>query len=349
MIFYVVTATHRYTIDAYLQTWGRALMPRVRVLPHEQLEHRRWFQRGTYVFADLERLSAPRLGLAAAVADGLAAGGARVLNHPARALRRYDLLRALHAAGINRFNAHRLADRAHARLPAFLRVENDHTGSLTPLLNTRDEVDKATAALDPRVDRGSVIAVEYCHTADGSGTFRKYAAVRVGDRTIPRHVLFSPEWVDKHPDVVTDAYAAEEAAYVATHPHAAALDRIFEIARIDFGRIDYSVLDGAVQAWEINTNPTITMPPGDVAESRLAGQARASRQITEAMDAIDTPTAPPDIRVTVPRDVEAALGVGLPHRVLRAAGRAARRAERIRPVGKLLRRWDRLMDAYVRY
>ena len=32
---------------------------------------------------------------------------------------------------------------------------------------------------------------------------------------------------------------------------------MFQIAGIDYGRIDYSMLDGEPQVWEINTNPTV--------------------------------------------------------------------------------------------
>ena len=136
MIFYFVTPEHRYTIDGYLRAWGRSLRSRVRVLPYTRLLLHRRFAPGTYIFSDLERLSDVELTASGAVADGLIAAGARVLNHPARVLRRYELLRALHGAGINRFNAHRLPRRGEARLPAFLRLADEHTGSLTPVLRT---------------------------------------------------------------------------------------------------------------------------------------------------------------------------------------------------------------------
>jgi hypothetical protein len=49
----------------------------------------------------------------------------------------------------------------------------------------------------------------------------------------------------------------EELEYVRTNPHRAQLEEIFTIAGVGYGRIDYSLLDGAVQTWEINLNPTI--------------------------------------------------------------------------------------------
>src|ERR1700754_3796179 len=52
---------------------------------------------GTYISTDLERLPAERLGELAKDWDRLAAaGGNRLLNHPVRAMRRYELLRTLY-------------------------------------------------------------------------------------------------------------------------------------------------------------------------------------------------------------------------------------------------------------
>ena len=300
MIFYLVTPEHRYTIDVYLGEWGRALRSRVRVVPYTGLSYRRRFARGTYVFSDLERLSAVELAAAAALADALLAAGARVLNHPGRVLRRYPLLRALHDAGINRFNAHSLERRDEARLPAFLRLQDEHAGSLTPVLQTSFELESALAELPPELDRGRVIVVEYCHTADAAGTFRKYSAFKIGPRLVPRHVLFSRNWVDRTSDLVTEAFVAEESEFFATHPHAAILARVFELARIDYGRIDYGLLDGEVQVWEINTNPMITARTGTIAPLRLPGQIWAAEQLAAAFAEIDSDADGPPVRFEAP-------------------------------------------------
>lgn len=50
---------------------------------------------------------------------------------------------------------------------------------------------------------------------------------------------------------------AEEHDYVEKNPHEGRLREVFRLARIDYGRMDYGMLDGQVQVWEINTNPTI--------------------------------------------------------------------------------------------
>ncbi len=61
-------------------------------------------------------------------------------------------------------------------------------------------------------------------------------------------------------DIQAPETAREELDYVRSNPHAEELREIFELARIDYGRIDYSVVDGCIQVWEINTNPMILIP-----------------------------------------------------------------------------------------
>ena len=72
--------------------------------------------------------------------------GSRMLNHPTRTLRRYDLLRALHAAGRNQFAAYRPSDDlTGVRFPVFLRREDDHDGRRSGLL---DDAATLSHALD---------------------------------------------------------------------------------------------------------------------------------------------------------------------------------------------------------
>jgi hypothetical protein len=143
-----------------------------------------------------------------------------------------------------------------------LRVANDHGGSVSPLL--RDATALAAALADlarARVSVDDKIVVEFCDTADEAGIYRKYAAFRVGDRIVPRHVFFSRSWQVQGWDLVDDARLGEELAYVERNPHAREVRAVFELAGIDYGRVDYGLTrDGRLQVWEINTNPTIVWP-----------------------------------------------------------------------------------------
>jgi hypothetical protein len=74
----------------------------------------------------------------------------------------------------------------------------------------------------------------------------------VGERTVPRHLFFSRNWQVKQADLVSPGQIAEELAYIEENPYAELLREVCRIARIGYGRIDYALLDGRPQIWEIN-------------------------------------------------------------------------------------------------
>src|SRR4249920_50075 len=99
MIFYLVKSEHARM--EYVTSWGSAPGGRMRFLYYEDLAHTT-FRPGTYIFADLETLSPAQMRVATDLAGELAHAGDRIqlLNHPARVLRRYELLRVLYDSGI---------------------------------------------------------------------------------------------------------------------------------------------------------------------------------------------------------------------------------------------------------
>ena len=264
MIHYLVTHAHRYTMDRYLESrsWdpAQALDRRIRVVPYHTLPASGELPTGAYIFADLERLTDAERAVAAHVWEQLqrAGEGIRLLNHPQRALSRYDLLRALHQTGINQFRAYRLDEAGSPRFPVFVRYEHRHEGSITPLLHTQDELDRAIAEAPIQDDdRRHLLVVEFCDTADQNGVYRKYGAFLIGDRVIPRGLMFDRHWVVKEFALIDDDKLREQDEYMNTNPHEEWIREVFRVARIDYGRLDYALLDGRPQAWEINTNPNI--------------------------------------------------------------------------------------------
>ena len=242
------------------------------------------FPKGVYIFADLERLSERDTARTAALWRALVESrcGVRTVNHPTRSLRRYELLRQLYERGINKFNVHRVSEaRWPERYPVFLRFENDHKGPRSPLLKNREELKAALRRLEQEDSpRENILIVEFCDTADTNGTYWKYGAFVMGGEVFPKNVQFSKHWVVKQTDSSREEMLAEERDYVQTNPHVDKLKEIFSLARIEFGRIDYAMLNGAIQVWEINTDPTITTgeskrsgprkPVYDAVERRMA-------------------------------------------------------------------------------
>ena len=289
MIFYVATRSHRYTMSLYLDGLGRAVRDRIRIVAYEELRGR--LPAGAFIFSDLERLTPWWRGFATRVHERLVAGGRRVLNDPARSLRRYDLQARL--AGWNDFRVFKAGEvPADLGFPVFLHGERDHDGPSTGLLPTRPELADAL-----RRQPGAMV-VEYLDTSDHDGVFRKYSAFRVGDAIFPRHLFFSRDWVVKLADLADERQVREELDYFERNPHEAELREIFDLSGIEYGRIDYALKDGRIQVWEINTNPTIAtdistwIPARKPVNERFV--ERMNHVLTELDD--DAPTDGPPVR-----------------------------------------------------
>lgn len=302
MITYVATAHHTYTMADYLDTWGRPLAATIRVLSYDELFAAEEVGAGTFVFSDLERLSEAGSRAAAQIWSALEAADApvRLLNAPQHVLRRQALLERLYEAGLNRFRSYRLTEtRTPERFPVFLRDANEHE-HFTPLLATQEELDRAVA--DLRCDGhglDELLMVEFCDVSDGAGLYRKYSAFRVADRLIPRHLIFSRSWALKEPDLIDDEKLREEWEYLETNPHLDELRQVFELAQVDYGRVDYGVKGGCVQAWEINTNPIVMLRPDRYHPAHLPVQEPFAAEIEAAFRAIDIDDGGRTIPVTV--------------------------------------------------
>jgi hypothetical protein len=320
VIYFLTTPESADTIRVYLKVAGGRLAGRLVPMVYDELFAAPVLPTGAYCFADLELLSDLERQRAAQRWQELAARGCRLLNHPTHSLLRYELLRELRRRGVNTFDVYRLADgESPKRFPVFLRTANDHKGSISPLLGSPEELDAATAALRARDERlDDKLVVEFCNTADADGLYRKYGAFIVGDRILPRHVFFSRHWVVKDWSVLDETLLREERAYLATNPHERQLREIFAAARIEYGRIDYSLRDGELQVWEINTNPIIigmgparggsAAPVGRTAGlravlrpawTRLTARVPALARLRERL----APSAPPAPPPPIPRAV----------------------------------------------
>jgi hypothetical protein len=340
MIFFLVTRAHSYTLNEYLQTWGRNQRWGVRAIFYDQVPYFRRLERGSYIFADLERLDASQMELATAIHQAIARAdhSVQLLNNPAKVLRREPMLRKLHRRGLNPFAVYRVGENLdRVKFPVFLRQDNNHDGSLTDLLHSREELDRAVADMRGKGARiEDLLIVEYCQTIGTDGVFRKYSAFRVAGRVMARHALFGPKWMLKFVTTVTAETVAEEERYVADHPHEKELTEIFDLANIDYGRIDYSLLDGRIVTWEINTNPMIVVDPMKIAPLRLPASARFALQFKDAMKAIDTEERVPAIPFQPPPNLLGQLGIRRRDLALRQAGVTLRRLGTLAP-------WQQMM------
>jgi hypothetical protein len=289
VIIVLCTAHHSYT-HAMLSR-GHGLD--VRVMAYHQAWRKARLPRATYVFTDTDRLGFWELELAARLYRALAAGGAKVLNDPARAMSRVTLLRTLRREGGNHFDAWRIEDAPeNLPFPVFLRTDSAHRGVISELLDSWPAVHQAVQmACGQGIPRRELILVQYRGEPVREGLYHKRAMFRIGSRMVPSLGVFESHWCSKRGElgIAGEAlYAAEQAALQGMSD-ADTVRRAFELAHLDYGRADYGVVDGQIEIYEINTNPTLPGSTDHPFESRRqAGQMVVTR-IIDAFRALDEP------------------------------------------------------------
>jgi len=280
MICFVAPQGQTFGVDEYLEQGGRSLQGRLVGRTYDQVLRGDEPAAACYVFAGTDQLTPTEWTLACRLWDALSASRPppRLLNDPRRVMHRHELLTTAHALGRNEFRAIRVgAVPADLRFPVFLRLEREHTGNLSPLLQDRRALRRALRRLRMRgYHPCHLLVVEYCDASGGDGLHRKFSAYAVGGPIIPCHLMRAPQWMTKSEVRALDEDAArEELEYVRCDSHAAWLRDTFAMARIDYGRIDYGVRGDRPQVWEINLNPTLGRRTGR--PSRMTDEQRALR------------------------------------------------------------------------
>lgn len=313
MISYWVDNPCRHGIENYLLSRGAPLASRFAVSLYEDLGPQVRLRGGSHIFAALDQLTPAGLELAGELCDRMgAASPAWVrLNHPRRVRLRRPLLDTLADLGLNDFRvwpANGPLDRV--RYPAFVRPANKHTGNMTELLDSPSALRQALRALRFRGARlEELLVVEYLHTADARGVFRKYSAYRIGSALVRTHLFAGHAWSLKAAGNEADLQAAREMQdYVTGDQDEEWLWRVFELAGIEYGRVDYARVDGRPQLWEINLTPWIcrnaSAPPApvppDVAEVRTLAREFAHERLRAAFLAIDACAAPAELTLQLP-------------------------------------------------
>jgi hypothetical protein len=247
----------------------------------------------TYIFTDFERLPPWRLFEAAILFRDLKKRGLKVLNNPAAAKSRYGTLRKLFRSGINQFNAYRVEEMVTPRRwPVFLRMEGDHAKPVSGLVTDSDQLRKAVAAA---VARGfpisAMLVVEYAGEPVRPGLFRKLSMFRVGPQLLGYTSAHDTQWLVKYgkPAIAPLELYDEEYRFVAEHSFRDAIAPAFDQAGIDYGRVDFGLVDGKPQIFEINTNPQLFLSPAQsTVERRNESVALFRENFIAALAAIDS-------------------------------------------------------------
>ncbi|MEE8104611.1 MAG: hypothetical protein V3T86_03655 [Planctomycetota bacterium] len=258
MIHYFTSKDGRVTIDRLQRFLPESAARRIQVLPYESLGTRGYLPYGAFIFASVEVQSPPFRDVLVRVAEKIRETCPEVplLNDPAHVMARYQLNRVLFERGINDYDVYRLDEvRAPTRYPVFLRREDDHCGNVTGLLNNEDEYRRAVAAVG--VARSDTLAVEFVDTRDETGAYRKYGAYILDGVIEPAHLFSSEEWMVKGAQHRDESDLKLEQEFLRARPHLDELGEIARLAGIQWGRVDYALLDGRIQIFEINTNPVV--------------------------------------------------------------------------------------------
>lgn len=295
MIVFLSTAHHTYTHEEVART---AQDSQVRLATYESLLGEVTLPAATYVFTDLDRLSPARLREVAKIYRQLRAAGLRVLNDPACFRSRCGFLRSLHDAGLNSFNAYRVEENVRPRRwPVFVRAQGEHDAPLSGLLASWEQVEAAVRqAVAKGVPLSQLMVVEYAAEPVRPGLFRKLACYRIGDAIVAHTCVHDAQWIVKYGKVgiAGEALYADELRIVRDNPYGPALRQAFDLAGVEYGRIDFGLVGGRIQVYEVNTNPDTKFGKADHPSPLRVESERVFRHnYLQALRAIDsTPPVP---------------------------------------------------------
>jgi len=283
----ITSAGHDYTLRCVSEALAaRGLRHELWTYP--QLFRAQQLPRSAYIFTDFDRLHPWQIELAARFHARLRQQDQTVLNDPRHFVPRTALLRRLHHAGINRFTCWLPGEAERPdRFPVFLRTIHAHRGVESGLLH---DPTAAEQALERALDRGLVICdlafVEYAaEPSDGSGRFRKHACYGIDGRMIRALSVTDTGWVAKHGILGAaseDDYANDLAEHL-SYPHGGLMREVFTLAGVEFGRIDYGMVAGRPQIYEINTNPAIAWTGSHPSADRIEVDRLIREEIIEAL------------------------------------------------------------------
>ncbi|MEP6835161.1 MAG: hypothetical protein ABJB74_17370 [Gemmatimonas sp.] len=250
----------------YAQVRGKEIAHRFHVTDYHTLSCEMTLTARAHLFSGIDQLSRIEREAVAEIWDQVKSQRplVKLFNDPRRVLTRFEVLQRLHTEGLNTFRVFRVdhADQVD-RFPVFVRSDKNHDGALTGLIRSADALRKSIRALRARgADMNDLMIVEYVDARADDGLYRKYAAFRVGDHVLPSHVLGHHHWMVKSEGGERNLrLARDEEQFNANGRYNDWILRAFKLAGIDYGRLDFGVVAGVPQAWEINMQPTVGRGP----------------------------------------------------------------------------------------
>jgi hypothetical protein len=292
MILFFTSPGHHYTLKGILKSPHRTAQVAVR--SYDWLARQQSVSASTCIFTDLDRLRHFELAFAARMHRQLKEGGVRVLNDPAQACQREELLFRLHKAGMNRFRAYRATlDPRPARFPVFFKCAAGHSQDISDLFWNQDELDRAIERLRTQgFPLTHMLVIEFANRPCREGVYRRHTIYRIGDRMVPANMVMEGSPFVKYGDVsvITDADRAEAIKEIDRNPHAETMLPVFQIAGIEFGRADFGFDEDTPAVYEINTNPTIGLRIKSSHKPLKEAVDRSMKLVSQAVGALERET-----------------------------------------------------------
>lgn len=219
----------------------------------------------TYIFTMVDRLDANERRLAGKIYRHIngAGLGFKALNDPAKALGRYRLLRQLHDQGINEFNAYLAIDHPKpSRFPVFIRQLSISLPPLSGLIKNQAELDQKIEELANRGEPlDDLVVIEYCSEPYMGEHFVKMSAYRIHDQYCSDLFIYSKGWYVKWdgPDIAPPNASELEWELLQNNTYVEEAKKVFELANVEYGRVDFSLVGGKPQFYEVNFNPQFTV------------------------------------------------------------------------------------------
>ncbi|HTL28254.1 MAG TPA: hypothetical protein VL282_03495 [Tepidisphaeraceae bacterium] len=343
MIYFFTHHHHSYTIKSFLDGWGRSVRPHVTLRNYDELRFSHRLAPGGYIFADLDRIDSANRKFVEAVGEQLAARDWPMLNRPSQIVYRVDLLKKARDAGLSRVAAYRVDQiPADLRYPAFVRIDDDHTGRLGPPCNDGAALEESIKTFSD-ISRENLFVFEFADARGSDGVYRKYAVQNTNGTLTPRHIMFSHDWIVKYTKLVDPHLLEEEEKFITQMPDwiAEQVRQIFTLAGTTYGRLDFGVIDGRVQPWEINLNPMLAKSPDQVDLGRLRTQGESTGKIREAFhqfaEMSEKVSNEAPLELNIPTDLRAGVGVNGAEGRLLFLGKALGRAEKLPVINQLVR------------
>ena len=173
---------------------------------------------------------------------------------------------------------------------------------MTRLLRSRRDVERRLIRARLRgADLAALLLIEYQDVADEDGMFHRHITYVIGDAIIPGHLAFGSHWVVKGGPFLDGDRLSRQRASVLSREHEPLLREIARLAGVGYGRFDYAVADGRVHIWELNTNPTLLLPPEAHSEFALAEVRPLADRLARAFERLAGTDEPrPRVKITGP-------------------------------------------------